>query len=176
MKNGVDSETERFISEAYEEAKTGKKNSLCSVRFHTQYSLIGAGAPICVFLRDVAEMLGTQVVIPENYEVANALGAIVGSVSALCSIEVRPDSDANGASGYMVFGNERNVFFDNQEDAVAFAASEAEEHAKAEAERRGAKGIIEVSTKIYINSAQARDSTVYLGTVVTAYAAGAMCF
>lgn len=176
MKNGVDSETERFISEAYEEAKTGKKDGLCSVRFHTQYSLIGAGAPICVFLRDVAEMLGTQVVIPENYEVANALGAIVGSVGTSCSIEVKPGSDASGASGYMVFGNDYNVFFDEQEDAVAFAASEAEERARAEAEKRGARGEVEISVKTHTNNASARDSTVYLGTTVTAYAVGAISY
>lgn len=176
MKNGVNKDVERFITATYEDIKNQKSDDLFSTMFRTNYSLIGAGAPICVFLKDVAKMLGTHAVIPKNHEVANALGAIIGSVSVSCSVEIKPDNDAGGTSGYTVFGNDENVTFEDLEDAIQFAVSEAEEHAKKEAEKRGAKGAVTVTSKILTDEADSNDGTVHLGTIVTAHAAGAMGF
>lgn len=176
MKNGVNSDVERFILENYNEVKNGKQDELFSVLFQTKYTLIGVGAPIRVFLDDVSKMLGTHAVIPQNHDVANALGAIIGSISASSSIEIKPDNNAEGTSGYIVFGNRGMRYFEDLDDAIVFAASEAEENAKAEAEKRGAKGLITVTSEIHANEADARGATVYLGTVVTAHAAGTMGF
>lgn len=174
MKNGISSDVERFIDVSYHEAKNAKQDKLFSVMFQTEYSLIGVGAPIRVFLEDVSGMLGTHAVIPKNHEVANALGAITGSVSASCSIEIKPDSIAGGTNGYIVFGNSGNRTFMEKEEAVNFAVSEAEESAKAEAQKRGARGAVTVTSKVRSSETEARGETVYLGTVVTAYAAGAV--
>ncbi|MBP3704072.1 MAG: hydantoinase/oxoprolinase family protein [Clostridia bacterium] len=170
MKNGVNSDVERFISESYEEAKSGE-NSLFSAVFRTNYTLVGAGAPIGVFLKDVAAMLGTEAVIPENHHVANALGAVIGSVSADCTVEIgSQDGD------YVVFGENGGTVFEKLEDAIAFACTQAEEKARAEAVRRGAKGEITMTMDINTNDAEVRGIKVYLGTKVTAHAAGAMGF
>lgn len=176
MKNGINADVERFIIANYEEIKTGKTDPLFSTMFRTGYSLVGAGAPICVFLEDVAAMLGTHAHIPENHHVANALGAIMGSVSASCTIEIGSDETPEGTSGYIVFGTGGNVFFRDLEDAVAFAEEQARLQAQAEARKRGARGEITVTTQIEDNIAQAKDMTVYLGTRVTAHAAGTMGF
>ncbi|MGA9532626.1 MAG: hydantoinase/oxoprolinase family protein, partial [Anaerolineales bacterium] len=42
--------------------------------------IIGIGAPAGIFLSPVAEMLHTELVLPPHYEVANAVGAVAGSV------------------------------------------------------------------------------------------------
>ena len=82
MKNGINGDVERFILDNYQAVKTGKPDPLFATMFTTGYTLIGAGAPIQVFLEDVAKMLNTRAYIPENHHVANAIGAIVGSICA----------------------------------------------------------------------------------------------
>lgn len=176
MKKGVNKEAERFINESYEEVRKGNPDDLFSTAFRTKYALVGVGAPIGVFLEDVAGMLGTKAIFPENHEVANALGAIVGSVSASCTVKIKPNNDTEGTSGYTVYGIDGNHTFEELEDAVSFAVSEAENNAKAEAEKRGAVGAVTVQTEVHDREAEVRESMLYLGTVVTAHATGTMGF
>lgn len=176
MKNGVSKDAKRLIDESYEDAKNGKKDRMISMMFHTDFSLIGIGAPIKVFLDDVAEMLGTKAVIPKHFEVANALGAIVGNVRATHTIEMRPNYDIDGITGYTVYGNVKNEIFKNKEEAEEFAVSEAKHGAKAEAISRGAQGNITVTYTLDVNEAPAKECTLYLGSMVTAYAVGAIGF
>lgn len=176
MKNGISSEVEQFILESYEEAKRGSRDPLLSACFRTDYTLIGVGAPIQVFLEDVAKLLGTESVIPQNHHVANALGAIVGSVSASCSVEILPNLDSDGPTGFTVFSDSGNVVFEELEQAEAFAVAEAENRARSAAEKQGARGEIVVTSEVCAKEASAYNSTVYLGTVVTASASGSMGF
>lgn len=169
-KNGVGPEVERFILQSYEEGKAGKQDSMLSAMFRTEYALVGIGAPVHIFLKDVARILGTRAVIPQYHQVANALGAVMGSVSATCSVEIRPSSDPEGVSGYMVFGQNGNQIFEELDQAVQYAAREAEEGARAEAVRRGAAGEITVTSDVWENQAKARNCHIYLGTTVTARA------
>jgi N-methylhydantoinase A/oxoprolinase/acetone carboxylase beta subunit len=176
MKNGINADVERFIIANYEEIKAGKPDPLFSTMFRTGYSLVGAGAPICVFLEDVAAMLGTHAHIPENHHVANALGAVMGSVSAVCTLEIGPDDEMEGISGYVVFGAGGKTFFRDLEDAAAFAKEQVQQVAREEAAKRGAKGEISVTVQVEDNIARAKDMNVYLGTQVTARATGTMGF
>lgn len=175
MKNGVNGDVERFISESYEEAKSGR-DALFSAVFRTRYALVGAGAPIGIFLRDVAELLGTKAVIPENHGVANALGAVIGSISADCTVEIRETEDDRGENCYAVFGKGGRVNFAALEDAVEFAKREAEAGAASAARQRGAKGEITVTCTVKTSESEVRGMPVYLGTRVTAHAAGTMGF
>ncbi len=169
-KNGISPELERLIGEAYEAAGRGEMDSLLTPMFRTSFSLVGVGGPIRVFIHDVARMLGTHAVVPENYMVANALGAVMGSVSASCCVEIRPSMGVDGITGYTVFGSRDARSFETEEEAVAYAVSEAEAAAREEALRRGAVGEVKVTSRICTNSTQAGAGTVYLGTVVTACA------
>ncbi len=58
------------------------------MRFETKGVLIGVGAPTHIFLPRVAEALGSQCILPEHAEVANALGAVLADVRAKVEIEV----------------------------------------------------------------------------------------
>ncbi len=176
MKHGVNKDIERFILENYEEAKTGKRDNLLSSSFGTGYSLVGIGAPIFNFLEDVAKILGTSCVIPKHYEVANALGAIMGSVSTHHSVKVKTNYSAEGISGYTVYGNDQNKEFEEFDEAVEYATTQACDGAKSEAIKRGAKGNITISFKVHDDKAEARNSIIHLGTTVTAYAVGALGF
>lgn len=171
LKNGVGPDVLRLIDENYDIAKGGRKDRLLAMAFRTDYDLVGIGAPIKIFLDDVAEMLGARAVIPERFEVANALGAIGGNVYAACTIEIRQKG-----AGYTVYGNDGNRAFGLIGEAEAFAVSEAERGARAEAERRGAKGELAVSHSVKVQTAEARGGNVYLGTTVKAHAVGSLGF
>lgn len=174
LRGGIGEETDRFIDYSYSLAKSGTGGDLISLGFSTDYLLCGIGAPIRVFLEDVAKMLGTRAVFPEHYEAANAIGAVVGNVCASKEIEVLPNSGAEGISGYTVYGLRENRVFQEQEDAERFALEEAERGAQEEARSRGAQGRLTVSSSLSSNVASLRNSTVYLGTKARASAIGSL--
>ncbi|MCL2880776.1 MAG: hydantoinase/oxoprolinase family protein [Treponema sp.] len=176
LKNGVNKDVQRFINDNYEAASKGTTDKLLSVMFRTEYTLVGIGAPIHLFLDDVAKALGARSLIPKHYEVANALGAIMGSICAVHSVEIKPNSDANGITGYTVFGSGGTKVFMLMADAVEYAVSQATERARAEAVNRGATGNLTVSSNIDRHEAKAKDCAIYMGTTVTARAIGSAGF
>ncbi len=174
MKNGVSPEVEQFICE--NGAAAGEKSGMLSLMLQTDFSLVGVGGPIGIFLEDVAKRLGTHAVIPENYQVANALGAIMGSINASASVEIRQEMKAEGDGRFLIPGSEGERSFETLEEAKEFAVGEAEKRARLEAEKRGAQGDISVTVTTADNSAMAETGAVYLGTVVTARAVGSVGF
>lgn len=171
--NGLGAGLEMLISEGWEIAKKEAKGDYLSLSFNTTATLVGIGAPIHIFLPDVAKALGTKCVIPDNAGVANALGAIVGNISATCEIEVSPDFSTTGIKGYYVFGNCQNSYVADKEQAVEIALKEAKKAAKEEAIRRGALGDIAVTADVVMNSAEIRDKTeIFLGSKIIATAVG----
>ncbi|MDR1507425.1 MAG: hydantoinase/oxoprolinase family protein [Treponema sp.] len=172
--NGVDSGAEQLILQSYESAKRGGAGNIVTPDFRTGFTLVGIGAPIKIFLDDVAGLLGTRAVIPEHYEVANALGAVVGNIYASCSVELRPNYTLEGITGYTVFGYSGRMTFKTLEQAREFAAAEAEAGAREEAVKRGARGAVTVMLDTHTNEGSARGGAVYLGTTVTAHASNAV--
>ena len=176
MKHDLGNDVERFINDSFRQATNGEENPYIHMNFKTDFTLVGIGAPIRIFLEDVARMLHTTAVIPDNYEVANALGAITGNISASHSIEIRPLNSPEGTVGFIVYGNSERKIFPEKKSAVAFAVSEAKDGARKEAINRGAKGNIIVTCNSDDEEAEAKDFTVYLGTTITAHAVGALGF
>jgi len=176
MKNGVPKDVERFINDNYEAARAGHAGGLLSTTICTSYALVGMGAPIRVFLADVANMLGTSLVISQHHEVANALGAVMGSISASYTVDIRPKNDGGEIVGYTVYGSHENKAFEELEEALAYANDIAKTGAAAEAVRRGAVGELNITVSQHKEEAEARDFAVYLGTKVTASVVGALGF
>lgn len=166
MKNGLSPQLEWFITKSFEE----RNNEQRDFAFTLQSSLVGIGAPIHIFLPDVAKALGTKCVIPKHAGVANAIGAVVSNISASSCVEIRPSRDG---SGYMVFGKERKYDVKSMEEAVEIAKAEVVNDAVKEARRRGITEDPEVSTDIKTNIVKTRrNDSVDLGTKVTATATG----
>ena len=176
IKNGISKDVERFINESYDIAKTGCKHEFISMMWSTDFALTGVGAPIRIFLDDVAKMLGTKAVLPKHYEVANAVGAIVGNVYAENIVEIKPNYNIDGITGYTVFGNAETRIFEEMKEAEEFAISEAKNGAYSEAIKRGAQGEITTTCKLKKHEAEAKDDIVYLGTHAIAYAVGSIGF
>jgi N-methylhydantoinase A/oxoprolinase/acetone carboxylase beta subunit len=169
---GIDGEAERFIQQSYESARRGHRGAPLALAFKTDFALVGIGAPIHIFLADVAELLGTQAIIPEHFEVANALGAVVGSIYASYPVKIHPNYSPGGLDDYTVFGFTGNRVFETMEEAEAFAVEEAKAGAHAEAVKRGARGEIVLTYDFDNRSVEAKGALLYLGSTITGRAAG----
>lgn len=85
-----DAQINALIEKSFQSALEGKTDFF-SAGFFSDAVLIGIGAPVHLFLEPVARMLHTRAVIPEHASVANAVGAVVGNVSASVTAQIRPD-------------------------------------------------------------------------------------
>jgi N-methylhydantoinase A/oxoprolinase/acetone carboxylase beta subunit len=109
-------------------------------RFRLRQPLIGIGAPASFFLRDAADALHTDLILPEHHEVANALGAIAGTVMVIEEILVYPMLSSSGLEvlGYYVQTSEERQEFEEVDDALAHARLLGRERALGAALRSGA--------------------------------------
>jgi N-methylhydantoinase A/oxoprolinase/acetone carboxylase beta subunit len=102
--------------------------------------VIGIGAPAGIFLRTVAEALHTELILPEHHEVANAVGAIAGSVMVEEELLVYPQLSRDGLEvlGYYVQAHDERHEFEELGEALAHAHGLAHERALGAALRSGA--------------------------------------
>ncbi len=109
-------------------------------RFRLRQPLIGIGAPAAFFLKDVAEVLHTDLILPEHHQVANALGAIAGSVMVTEEVLVYPLLSNSGLEvlGYFVQNSDVRQVFEEEEAALERAHVLARECALQAALRAGA--------------------------------------
>jgi N-methylhydantoinase A/oxoprolinase/acetone carboxylase beta subunit len=110
--------------------------------FRLREPIVGIGAPAGFFLEDVASALHAELILPEHHAVANALGAVAGSVMVVEEVLVYPRLDQTGLEvmGYYVQTSEDRKDFDDEElDAcLSYARDLARERALAAAVRSGA--------------------------------------
>ncbi len=164
---------EMLIAESWKAAKKGDAGNFLQFHFRTPAALVGIGAPIHIFLPDVARALGTRYTVPEHAGVANAIGAVVGNVIATCRIEIKPRYTVAGITGYVVFGTLRNSHVTDRQEAIEVGVQEARAAARDEAIRRGATGDITVTSAVHTSAAEASDkSEVLLGIQARATAIG----
>ena len=173
-RDGISADVERLINESYNTGMNQGAGEIISSAFATKYVLTGVGAPIHIFLHDVAKLLGTRAIIPGYYEVANAIGAIAGSVSAECVVDIRPNHGAGGIMGYTVSGSDETKVFKSIGEAEQFAIAEATKSARNEAIIRGARGEISTSCSLEVDEADTGEYRIYLGTRAVAQAVGAI--
>ena len=179
-KNGVGTDLKRMIELAYEEAKLDGSKQMINTNFISDFDLVGIGAPIHVFLPEVAKLLVANCIIPENTRVGNAVGAVAGNIAAEGMAIIKPvtqkvevdDEQLEGLSQFVVYASEKNKYFEKLSDAVAWGEKEAREDAVRKAKEQGAAGnlIVKVETKEDIG--EAKDVNVYIGTKIVATAIG----
>ena len=168
---GLDRQLEELIDTSWDEFRRGGENYF-SVLFRTKAALVGIGAPIHIFLPDVAKALGTRCIIPDNAGVANAVGAVVGNINAQVRIEVRPNHTPGGIEGYFVCAPSETKMIWARRDAVDAALELADTLAREEARKRGIIGEITVRITTEDKLGSAMRGTVDLGTEVIATAIG----
>ncbi len=109
--------------------------------------LIGIGAPVHLYLPDVAAALETECIIPEHAEVANAVGAITSHIKVEETVLIKPVYSPGGITGYQAYAADSSQSFTSYDLALTWAKEEAYKQARLTAKRRGAKKIsVEVET------------------------------
>lgn len=103
--------------------------------------IVGIGAPAKAFLPSVAEVLGTTILLPEHYEVANAVGTVVGNVMIAQEGEVFPRMVGASVSGYYARVASLQQWFEKYDDAVQFAQERLKSQVSAEAREAGAVNV-----------------------------------
>lgn len=90
--------------------------------------IIGIGAPAGVYMRWVGDVFGAEVVIHDDADVGNAIGAITSSVSESVEFLIRPETIGAADCRFEYFSKLGNGAFENVEDAVAACESMGREY------------------------------------------------
>jgi hypothetical protein len=96
--------------------------------------VVAVGGPVRVFYGEVGARLGCEVVFPERYEVANAVGAATGAVVRSVRVEVHGD----GGGSFRVHAPDGLGLVAGADAAIATAEATARSRAKADVEAMGA--------------------------------------
>lgn len=93
--------------------------------------IIAVGAPVKAYFPRVATDLDARLFIPENAEVANAVGAVTGRIIEKAEVHIRPDKP----DGFVVVTFSEHKRFRSLDEAILFA----EEHVRSTAIRRASQ-------------------------------------
>jgi len=118
------------------------KNAYLGSSIFLKVPLVGIGAPAKAFLPSVAEAMGTTITFPDHYEVANAVGTVVGNVIVRYEGEVFPNVEGSTWNGYFARAGNMQSIFEKYAEAIAFTHQTLVSLATAEAKAAGAENII----------------------------------
>jgi len=140
------SRTEELLDTCYELARVRysegeeavrKTYDAADINLKTSLPLVGIGAPVHVFLPEVAKLFGTRAVLSEYSHVANALGAAAGHRTATVDVVIAADYDGFSLSGYSVMTGCTKHIFEEPEEAIRFAGEVAEQAVRQRAAFQG---------------------------------------
>lgn len=158
---GLDNQTASLIRRTW--AMRSIENAPLSHCFSTSAALIGMGAPTHVFLPEVARALHTKCVIPENAEVANAIGALRADILSVVNVEISQRIYTGGDVFYIVHAPGGSRRFVNLDDAIDCAKAAAKEAAVRDAVSKGASGALRPT--IYLKGRDGGNNLTLGGTV-----------
>lgn len=85
--------------------------------------LVAIGAPAEAWLRDAAELLGGEIIVPEDADVANAYGAAVGQITESVELKISIDGDK-----YILNCPWERFVYGSREEAMFYAIHEGRKH------------------------------------------------
>ena len=143
QKDGISRQLDHFLTSSFRKRRKAQENqtnepSFLTCGFTTDATLVGIGAPIHIYLPDVAGLLNARCVIPEYADVANAIGAITSNVVSEASIIIKPQNEAAGITTYIAFSASGNRVFLTRSDSIEWAKAEVERMARESALAKGA--------------------------------------
>jgi N-methylhydantoinase A/oxoprolinase/acetone carboxylase beta subunit len=151
--------------------RPGKKlesGSLFHIKFAADYPVVAVGAPAGAFFPDSASHLGVELALPENGDVANAFGAVMGSVVQRAHVTVTQPLHGR----FIVHGDQGPVQFTKLDEAVETAEKLAKEKVLDLARDAGAEAV-EVRLSSEDNHIRHDvDGELFLETRITATASG----
>ncbi|MBO4360288.1 MAG: hypothetical protein J5822_05365 [Eubacteriaceae bacterium] len=144
-------------------------DGFCGIGFTADFTLVGIGAPTHLFLPKVAQKLGCPCVIPDNAEVANALGAVLSNITSEVTLSVSANTSYNIQGNYVLYLPDGVKCFAKESEAVEEAKKIAMKMAEEDARRMGARGELRFSVTVHSNQLYDKAGNVKsLGTQITA--------
>ena len=141
---------------------------LLGVTLRLNQPLVAIGAPVGTYFPGVARSLQTELVIPDHAEVANAVGAVVGSIMQTVRVLITPQENGQVFRAHCEDGVHD---FGELEEAAEFALQDAGKRAEELARRAGAVSV-STSTQRKDQSAAVAGEQLFIQSVVTATATG----
>jgi N-methylhydantoinase A/oxoprolinase/acetone carboxylase beta subunit len=146
-----------------------------SLNLNLNKKIIGIGAPVSAYLPEVAEKFNTGLLLPENSEVGNAVGAITGTIMETVEIQIRPKTGMSNTDDppSIVFSSKGRKDFPNLVEAKAYAVALANQEAMDLAKFAGADSV-ELVTEVRDDYGQIgnSESGILLGARVLVMAVG----
>jgi len=97
-----------------------EKNPYLAITIASRFPIIGIGAPAAIFVKGVARLLQAPFILPDHAPVANAVGAVAGSVIVEKEALVYA-RESKEALAYVVQIEGDNSYFAEDEDAIEYA-------------------------------------------------------
>ena len=160
--------TELLTELVLQDSEPQQSQSLFNLTFNVNYPVVAVGAPAASYYPGVAKALGVQLYLPEHGDVANALGAVLGSVVQRAQVTI--SQPAVGI--FNLYHKQAPLQFNNLEQALQKAESMAREEALLLAEGAGARSIETVISHSHNHIKHDIDGELFLDCVVTATATG----
>lgn len=112
-------------------------NEELQIQLAMGFPVIALGAPVASYYPKTAQWLKTQALLPERGDVANALGAVVGTIRQSYELTITPA----GGKRVSVHYSSGTQLYDDLETAAAQAIAIAQDEALKKAEQAGASNI-----------------------------------
>ena len=133
--NTRSNDLDRWLFE--ESLKPVDRNLGCQIML--KHPIVGIGAPAKAFLPAVALAFGAQIIFPDHYEVANAVGTVVGNIMIHKEGEVSPVVEGTVVTGYFARASNMQRKFETFEEALTFVRKQLVDLVAAEALNAGAR-------------------------------------
>lgn len=101
-----------------------KDTAILNISPSLKIPIIGIGAPTAAYLPKVAEKLNAELLIPQDSDVANAVGAVTGKILEKIAITIKPFED-----GYFLYSQWERKKFSNLDEAKKYALELGEKQA-----------------------------------------------
>lgn len=146
----------------------GRNTVSCSMQIGLP--VVAVGAPVRAYFPALAKGLQTRIMIPSHADVANAIGAVVSSISLAVDVVVAITGDER----YIIRGMPENNSFDDLDDALDVATDYAVRMATERAIAAGAETVqIEIEQEQLVSEVGHETlQTIFLETKITARASG----
>ena len=146
----------------------GQNDALVSTSLQLNYPLVALGASAHCHYPTIAKAMGANLIVPEDADVAGAVGAAAGSIRQRASITVTMPSDGI----YRVHLLTGPMDFNSMDAALNHAEEYAKDDAKQKAETAGANGIV-VSSDRKVKIVQlSPDKTLFIEATISGLATG----
>lgn len=162
-----DWEQEPAAEEMLSRALGRKSGSDLTCHMSLRQPLVAIGAPVQAYMPRVAQQLNTELVIPSHAEVANAVGAVTGSVVQQIRVTIQPV----GEDEFRLYLPSGVHDFSTLTECVRYAEEAMAEKAETMAREAGANHV-EVRIEREDKIAPVRGDRLYLGTEMTFTAVG----